>query len=193
MDRINNASILLWGQFITLKSNFATCLFVAVIVAFINQTNAASVEFNVDQEFKTHSPGLSLSPVKNEPLGQEFSPAKPELDTVELYLLNKENDRRRRALVIVNIRLLQIEGKVIGTSEPVFVEDGTDGPINFDFASPIQLKENITYIIELVHLSGPEVAWRGSEKDGYSEGRLIDNGFPSKDGDLWFRVGMNSK
>ncbi len=119
------------------------------------------------------------------PMGQEFTPSLPALDTVELLTSGLAT-----ATLQINIRENTINGPIVGTSLPVDVSipSSTGNTVtHFAFPSLVSLVPSKLYVIELLTLSGD--MWIGLTGNTYLGGALIEQGQRTTF-DLWFKEGL---
>jgi len=130
------------------------------------------------------------------PMGQEFTPTRPLLKSVELLLENFHQTTEPETISI-NVREGSLEGSVMGSSS-AFVEpewgSGWKSWIHFDFGGRagqgITVKPGRVYVIEIVV---PTLNWGFCNNDGdtYPGGRMIFMGTPKVNLDSGFGTFSN--
>jgi hypothetical protein len=125
------------------------------------------------------------------PLGQEFVPQKARLDVVDVYVLNQDSAAPQAADLFVRIHRGDITGEVLGTSRTVTVAYLHDGPVRFEFDTPVETPLGSSYAIELATAgsAGNPAMAAGPDVDAYPSGRGIVGGTPLGATDMWFRTG----
>lgn len=126
------------------------------------------------------------------PTGQEFVPQRSWLNVVELWISHGFVFTEPPADVFVRLREATIDGAVLGTSAAVTLFDGHFAPVQFDFATPVELTPGHTYVIEAAVVDAPgsgNPLIGGGDNPTYAPGRAVLNGNPSEANDLWFRTG----
>jgi len=182
------------------NSNFDRCTFYHIPQGF---SGAASLR--VDQQqicYDGYREKFAYSIEYMAPCGQEFTPTLSGLDSVELLVVDFDQNDGLGATLQLNIRNDTITGQVIGASIPVYVPNRPPGHfpreevVHFDFDATVPLAPGNLYVIEVEHLDGGNfsVCGCGGYEDLYPNGRVISLGSPSQGGvyyyDLWFREGM---
>jgi hypothetical protein len=92
--------------------------------------------------------------------------------------------------VSVNLRTGSITGPVLGSTEPVFMEDRFSGFVNFLFSNPVTVSPGTTYYFQPVVESGDIWQVASHNAFGYTGGTAFALGQPSQVSDLWFREGI---
>lgn len=148
-----------------------------------------------DQESVTSDTELGASGYNiqtEQPIGQSFTPTLSSVGFVRLYIQNGEEMPIPPATVYVNLLANSITGPVLGQSESVSLPGGqfTDAPLNFFFVSPVTVTPGVTYYLQPVAESNPDVTYVIASGYLYSGGTLFLNGAPYSPEDLWFREGI---
>ena len=117
---------------------------------------------------------------------QEFTPSLSSINMVRLALHTNEEGAALR----INIRQDSIYGPIIGTSEEHLPRGFNDMAL-FMFASPMQLTQGSSYIIDLELLSGSAFVASAFEAGGYPQGLMYIDGYntPTDNSDLIFQTG----
>lgn len=148
-----------------------------------------SVSYHVDQrnDFFQDRGGFNVQ--SDSPVGQEFTPQLGVLDFVELGFWGGNIAGE----IVVNIRSETIRGEILGSSSPVLITTGSRGIALFEFQR-ITLAPNELHVIEVVQLSGFNILIvdSGGPNSTYPDGRIIRNGTPGENNDLWFREGAKA-
>ena len=158
---------------------------------------ALADDFVVDQKAEPYR-GFAFNPVFYTRSGQEFVPQLSSLDVVELQASVNAGEP-----AVLRVRILKdsIRGPVVATShdavvtiEPLPPEYYSNGQLSrFDFSPSVPLVPGNLYVIQLFVVPADlpvNAGVFGGNHDVYPAGRLIFEGEPSPDADLWFREGI---
>ena len=158
-----------------------------VLLALSAGRTAAAHDFVVDQSNEP-TPMSHHSIQYYMPLGQEFVPTMPQLDVVELDILDLSGTGP--AELRVRIRHDAFDGPVLGESAIVTMAPWHDGALHFDFPEPVPLTPGQRHIIEVVLLSGSNPMLGSGDDTRYDNGRGFLRGEFIAD-DFWFRTGLD--
>ena len=155
-----------------------------VALAFTGAPPNAHAHGVADQTNDPPSSGSVACPVQT---SQSFTPAASSLVAVDLRLEADESNPPPPggAPATVNIRSGSPTGPIVGSATATVPSTTADSLVHFDFAAPLVLTPEATYVIELV--VGPTVRWRLSgEVDPYPRGAAFYCGTAPLAGDFNF-------
>ena len=181
--------------------NHRALVLLAVVVEILGARSVAALPFTVDQ-FAT---GLIAGDAFGSGTGigvaagaaQSFVPALNSLGVVELQLNDQSPGNGLGVDLAVNIRLGTLAGAIVGTSDVLTRSDQPTASIqlfHFDFSSAVALTPGLTYVLEIVKVSGFEDSaafFSGTGiPDSYAPGSAFIFGTPfAHSRDLWFQEG----
>ena len=156
------------------------------------QGAAAQGTFIYDQQSSVDGSYLegALADIQGaQPFGQSFTPSLSSVNFIRLYIYDSTAGGGGPGTLSVNLRTGSITGAILGTADPVILEPGFSGLVNFHFASPVSLTPQDTYYFQPFVQAGGR--W-GTFEDryNYSGGTAFGLGVPSSNFDLWFREGI---
>ena len=130
-------------------------------------------------------------------IGQEFIPSLNAIQVVEFQLNDQSPNNGLGVDLAINVRLGNIFGPILGTSNILTRPDQPDASIHlthFAFTGPVALTPGLTYVLEIVHVAGFEdtgAFFSGTGiPDSYPLGSSIFMGAPFPNSrDLWFQEG----
>lgn len=145
----------------------------------------------VDQSNTGFSPPLFQSIRSFSPIGQSFTPTKPQLTFVDLFTQDLFTANQAGGTVSVQIRSGSIFGSILGTSSSVILPGGFSGPTTFRFPSLVILTGESPFVIEVLLQSGDDwaVGSSGGPISTYARGDEILLGAAQHSNDLWFDEG----
>jgi len=114
------------------------------LVATLALARGAAAQQFVDQEFTCNDQFFQIQFLM--PAWQSFTPAKPNLSAVELYLLDL--NLPHTDTVTVNVRAGSIAGPILATRALLVVPPPGTQWVRFDLPSPIAVAPGGTYVIE---------------------------------------------
>jgi hypothetical protein len=124
-----------------------------------------------------------------QPWGQSFTPGLSSVDFIRLKLYDNNTNNGLGATLSVNLRAGSISGSLLGSTDPVFIPNGTGGTVDFVFPGAISVTPGVVYFFEPVVQSGD--LWRiDSNEYNYAGGSVFAGGLPVSGSDLWFREGI---
>ena len=163
----------------------------SLVLAFMVAPAALSQTFVVDQANEVFYSPDTFNIEYFHPMGQEFRPTLSSLDFVELMLWDFFSPGGYQiGELAVSIRAGTIDGPVLATSSPLFLQPTFDGVGHFDFATPVPLTPGATYVLQVDVVAGGDWGAGGSGTSSYPDGREIRQGIPLEDDDLYFREGI---
>jgi hypothetical protein len=122
------------------------------------------------------------------PIGQSFTPALSSVGFISLYLYDA-GIGALGATVSVNLRSSSLDGTILGSTEPVSMQNAFAGFTNFIFSTPVQVTPGAVYFIQPVVQSGD--AWGINKAQyNYAGGTAFYQGAPDASSDLWFGEGI---
>ncbi len=141
----------------------------------------------VDQENLVSA--FALDATEPESLGQEFTPEFHGLDAVDLRF--QGGSETESANIYVNIRLGDMDGEVVGSSDPQTVPpgDGVAHELEFDFPAVVIVEPGEIHVIELVLVTDTLVYIEISLDADFDEGHMLVGGEESQHRDFWFKEG----
>ena len=151
-------------------------------------TTSFADPFIIDQRNDDFIPPLFQSIQFFNPIGQEFTPTLPSLDSVELF--TTDFGVGGPVDFFVNIRANSIIGPILGTSLTVSHAGPFERITHFDFPSAVPLSPGELHVIEVLStgLNGG-IGSSGGPFSTYAGGRQIIEGLAEPINDLWFREG----
>ena len=164
---------------------------VGVCVWSLSPREACAQPYVIDQANDTISPYGGWVVPQAAPVGQEFAPALPLLDVVELAI-NSQNIGMG-GTAFVQIRHGSITGPILGVSQtasiPAIVMPVP--VIRFDFFNPVSLIPGTVHVIEVIATAGQlGVFVTNWGTNPYPGGAAIAWGQLRQGEDLWFREGF---
>jgi hypothetical protein len=172
-----------------MKYPLKSCLyFVKLVIGFCTLVPSLHADVDViDQanEFDTSNPVLLYSLLNLVTIGQEFTPATSSLDFVDLLTLPGVEGSARLQILIHRD---SISGEVMGISGVLLCTNSIVAINRFLFSPGIVLTPGSNYLLQVVTL-GTDFCGIGTGSDSYQAGRMVYNGLPQADKDLWFREG----
>ena len=169
--------------------------FTLVIVVIVGIRARGQGTFIYDQQSSDESrPAESVAGIQaNQPIGQSFTPILTSVGFVRLQLLDLNPGNGLGATLFINLRTSSIAGPILGSTDLVFLLDGSPGPagfVNFFFSTPLSVVPSTTYYFQPVVQSG-DIILIGATIPGsdYAGGTEFIQGQAGND-DLWFREGI---
>jgi len=168
---------------------------IAALVLLWGNGKAARAEFIVDQSQTSFNVLFNLR--FTGVTGQEFTPALPSLDVVELLFDGPDGTFPPNVpgQFSVGIHKGGVTGPVVGTSLPVTLLTGIFREVvRFEFLTSVSLVPGDLYLIEINRLSDPDLPFFFGATDmaTYPRGSAVIEGLPRSDFDLFFREGPRS-
>jgi len=167
---------------------------IAALVLLWGNGKAARAEFIVDQSQTSFNVLFNLR--FTGVTGQEFTPALPSLDVVELLFDGPGGTfpPNISGQFSVGIHKGGVTGPVVGTSLPVTLLTGIFREVvRFEFLSSVSLVPGDLYLIEINRLSDPVLFFFGAtDMATYPRGSAVIEGLPRSDLDLFFLEGQRS-
>ncbi len=124
-----------------------------------------------------------------QPIGQSFTPALDSVGFIRMVLNDNTQGNTRAGTIYLNLRSGSITGPLLASTEPVQVPVGTQGPINFYFASPVPVTPGTTYYFQPWIQSGNTWGCNLGPYN-YPGGMVFTAGIAGPAMDLWFREGI---
>jgi hypothetical protein len=174
-----------------MKTRLKECALANLIALLVCLSTRAQGTFVFDQQSSTESNIGEGAPAiqPNQPFGQSFTPTFSSVGFIRLFL-GDSSFNGLGATVSVNLRADSITGSVLGSTEPVFMEDRFSGFVNFLFSNPVTVTPGVTYYFQPVVESGDIWQVASHNAFGYAGGTAFALGQPSQVSDLWFREGI---
>lgn len=161
---------------------------IAAVLLSLAPAPARAHEFVVDQAC-TPAIWSMFSIGYYAPVAQTFVPALDVMDAAEIWVEWLDTGT---ATLQATVRADSAQGPVVGTSEPVVVPSGTEGPVHFDFSVPAALEPGRTYALAVTVVGGTGNPMIGGGDDRpYPDGQAVLQGNKPLGIDFWFRTGAD--
>ena len=159
--------------------------FVASLLLIMSLANSPAKADTIFDQTNTALPlgTLCQNVLVFSPLGQSFTPTLTSLNFVNLLTVGGS--------ATVQVNILSISGKILGTSQPTAIPFSMAPSMSsFSFSAPVTLNQGQAYIMQPIVVSGATLVG-STNANTYSGGTQILCGIPQPNNDLWFQEGVS--